>query len=213
MSYPRFPPCAGLRRLSWGAIAFALLLPLSAGGQPQELSPGATLPRPDATLQRVNGATTPVSGLLGSKGTVFVFWSNECPWVDRVEGRVQRLAQDVRPSGVQVVLVNANDASAAPTESLEASRKRADRQGYQMPYVRDPEATFARALGASRTPHAFFFDAQRRLVYVGAIDDSPSDPDRVEEPYLRSAITAVLNGETPEVATTKPFGCTLKYAR
>lgn len=192
-------------------LILGLLVPLFVQAQPAELSLGSALPQINATLTQVDGSTVSLQRLLGETGTVFIFWSNTCPWVDRYEDRIQTLIQDFQPSTVQFVLVNANDATAAPEESLDASRERAQSRGYRATYVRDAKAALARALGASRTPHAFVFDRQETLVYAGAIDDSPSDSTRVEESYLRDAIGAVEAGEEPEGADTNAFGCTLKY--
>jgi hypothetical protein len=47
-------------------------------------------------------------------------------------------------------------------------------------------------------------------VYRGAIDDS-QDPSAVKQQYLRDAIEATLAGRKPDVATTKQFGCGIKY--
>lgn len=193
-----------------------LLLGLLVGpgrgqAQSKKLAPGSNLPAIEAPLQRVSGASVSVASVLGKNGTVFLFWSNQCPWVDRYEGRVQILVEAFRPSGIQVVLVNANDPSKVSEETLQSSRERANQRKYQMSYVHDPKAALARTLGAARTPHAFLVDGQRTLVYAGAIDDSPSDPDRVQHSYLRDAISALLDGHPPDVRTTEAFGCTIKY--
>lgn len=178
----------------------------------QPLAPGASLPTVDAPLQRVeDGTTVRLQALTGSTATVILFWSNRCPWIDRYEERVQQLVSAFRDRGVRFVRVNANDASEWPNESLASSRARADRQGYAMSYLRDPRAALARALGATRTPHAFVFDAEGTLVYVGGIDDSPGDPNRVQTPHLRNVLDALVNGTSPAVSQTRAFGCTLKY--
>lgn len=178
----------------------------------QPLAPGSSLPTVDAPLQRVeDGTAVRLQALTGSTGTVLLFWSNRCPWINRYEERVQRLVSAFRDRGVRFVRVNANDASDWPKESLATSRARADSQGYTMPYLRDPRAALARALGATRTPHAFVFDDGGTLVYVGGIDDSPGDPNRVQSPHLRKALDALVNGTSPAVSQTRAFGCTLKY--
>ena len=56
----------------------------------------------------------------------------------------------------------------------------------------------------------FLFDADRRLVYHGAIDDS-RDEDSVSEHYLRDAIDAVLGGRDPATSDTPPVGCSIKW--
>jgi hypothetical protein len=57
----------------------------------------------------------------------------------------------------------------------------------------------------------FLFDADRKLVYHGAIDDNYDNPQGVESTYLRDAIEAVLSGDEPEIKTTSPVGCTIKW--
>ena len=53
------------------------------------------------------------------------------------------------------------------------------------------------------------------VVYAGAIDDTPSaDPDDVKtaKNYVRAALDATLGGKPVEVSSTKPYGCSVKYA-
>lgn len=192
-----------------GALVLTFL-PYTADAQPEELPLGSSLPSTDASLQRVDGTSVSVEALLGSTATVFIFWSNQCPWVNKYESRVQALVEDFKGEGVQVVLVNANDASAFPKESLAASRARSQEADYTAPYVKDAGGTLAMALGASRTPHAFVFDGTNTLVYAGTIDDSPGDPSNVSKPYLRNAIQAVVSGSEVPVADTRAFGCMIK---
>jgi hypothetical protein len=181
----------------------------TASAQPEELPLGSSLPAANGSLQVVGGGTTSVSELTGASGTVFLFWSNQCPWVDKYEGRVQDLIGSFSGQSIRFVLVNSNDASAFPKESAQASASVA--QNFDATYVKDSGAALAQALGASRTPHAFVFDAQNTLVYAGTIDDSPGDPGAVSKTYLRDALSAVVNGEDVQVADTKAFGCTIKF--
>jgi len=194
---------------------FAMLLLVVPGSvTAQDTEPLALgTPMPEATLYDVEqNSSVSTSALQGDQATVVLFWSNQCLWIDRYEERVQTLSADVANSGVQVVLVNANDPNAFADESRSASAERA--QTYeQMRYVRDENATFARQLGAERTPHAFLFDADGALVYRGGIDDSPGNPNDVRTAYLRDAINAVLEGESVPEPDTRPFGCMLKPPR
>ena len=75
---------------------------------------------------------------------------------------------------------------------------------------------FARELGAFRTPHAFAFDANKTLVYTGAIDDSPGDPANVQKTYLERLAGALAQGgaigdEADYPPSTKAFGCRIKF--
>lgn len=195
-----------------GLVALLMVAPGSTTAQETEPLPlGETLPA--ATLYDVEqNSSVSTNALRGAQATVVIFWSNQCLWIDRYEERVQVLSADVAGNGVQFVLVNANDPSAFADESRSASAERA--QSYeQMRYMRDENATFARQMGAERTPHAFLFDAEDTLVYRGGIDDSPGNPDEVETSYLREAIQATLNDEAVPAPNTRPFGCMLKPPR
>ncbi len=198
-----------------GLLAIAILLlgftATSVEAQAQQVLPlGSAMPEADRTMPNASGNDTSLANARGSTGTVVIFWSNECPWVDRYEDRILSLQDQAAGEGIQFVFVNSNDASAFPQETLENSRSRAEQRGYDFPYLKDEGGTVARAFGASRTPHVYVFDADDSLVYVGAIDDSPGDPDSVQERYLYDAITALASDTPIETSQTRAFGCTIK---
>jgi len=89
-------------------------------------------------------------------------------------------------------------------------KKRAERERFNFDYLHDEDQSFARVLGAERTPEVFLFDRDRRLVYHGAIDDN-RDQTAVTTRYLRGALDAVLAGDQPPVGETTPVGCTVKW--
>jgi thiol-disulfide isomerase/thioredoxin len=198
-----------LRHLIHGLSMLALLLLGygSAHAQPEPMPIGSSMP--SATLQQTDGTTLQLPSASGEAGTVVIFWSNQCPWVDRYENRVIELVNRFQGQGMRFMLVNANDASAFPQESMDAMQERAD--AYPAPYVRDEEAQLAQALGATRTPHAFVFDGDQTLVYTGTIDDSPSGESGVSATYLADALSAIASGEEVPMPQTKAFGCTIKF--
>jgi hypothetical protein len=179
----------------------------TAQAQEQELPLGTALPMQGQSVQNVNGSSTTIGALTGSAGTVFLFWSNQCLWIDKFKDRVLALHDTFSGQGVNFVLVNANNASAFPQEAASVGQE----QGYPMTYVVDGGAAFAKALGASRTPHAFVFDSNNALIYVGTIDDSPGDPGNVKKTYLSDALTAMVGGSAIGVPKTEAFGCTIKF--
>ncbi|HMB90407.1 MAG TPA: redoxin family protein [Rhodothermales bacterium] len=193
-------------------IAFVLLLCMglavsTAQAQEQELPLGTALPMQGQSVQNMNGSSTTIGALTGSAGTVFLFWSNQCLWIDKLKDRVMALHNQFSGQGVNFVLVNANNATAFPQEAASVGQE----QGYPMTYVVDSGAAFAKALGASRTPHAFVFDSNHALVYIGTIDDSPGDPGNVKKTYLGDALTAMVGGNAIGVPQTEAFGCTIKF--
>ena len=66
-------------------------------------------------------------------------------------------------------------------------------------------------MGQSGPPEVFVFDKHGVLRYHGTIDDNYDNPSAVKEVYLRSALDAVLAGQTPKIAQTQPAGCTMKW--
>ncbi len=182
-------------------ISAALLFAALPAAQAQELPLGSKLPSVS-----VGGQSLP--GLAGSQGTVVVFWSNQCLWTGKYADRVKSLAKEFSGQGFNFVLVNANDASAFPQESAEEVQSAASKYP-QMTYFKDASAAAAQAFGAVRTPHVYVFDGNESLVYAGAVDDSPSDPSNVQEPYLENALQALAGGQDVSVAQTKAFGCQL----
>jgi hypothetical protein len=183
-----------------------VLLP-GGGGAQETIQPGESLPVTGGALERGDGTTVQPRTLGGEEGTVFLFWSNQCPWVDRYEERVDSLVAAFSERCVRFVLVNANDPTENPAESLDADA--APSRG--LPYLRDPDARLARTLGATQTPHAFVFGENWTLRYAGAIDDSPGLPGEVEQAYLRDALRALVSGTAVSTDPRPAFGCRLKY--
>jgi peroxiredoxin len=141
---------------------------------------------------------------------VLVQSCNHCPYVQAWEGRMKAIQSDYAGRGVALVAVNSNDPERYPEDSFEEMGRRAAREGFNFDYLWDEDQSFARALGAERTPEVFVFDRERRLVYHGAIDDS-RDETAVGRQYLRDALDAVLDGREPPVAETPPSGCSVKW--
>jgi peroxiredoxin len=135
---------------------------------------------------------------------------NHCPYVQAWEGRMNEIQREYAERGVRLVAINSNDADSHPEDSFDEMRARARAQGFVFDYLHDEDQSVARALGAERTPEVFLFDADRRLVYHGAIDDSRDDR-AVGTTYLRDAIEAALAGDEPPIAETPPVGCTVKW--
>jgi thiol-disulfide isomerase/thioredoxin len=88
---------------------------------------------------------------------------------------------------------------------------RAKQRKFPFPYLYDGDTQkTARAYGVQATPHVFVFDRDRKLRYVGRIDDS--DVKKVTSHDVRNAIAALLAGKDVPVAKTRVFGCSTKWA-
>lgn len=163
------------------------------------------------SLPGIDGEEYSLGRFEGSSALAVIFSCNHCPYVQAWEDRMVEIQSDYQDRGVQFVAINANDASKYPDDDFDSMKTRARVKGFNFPYLHDEGQDVARAYGAERTPEVFLFDADRHLRYHGAIDDSYDDPEAVEATYLRDAIDALLSGKEPEVKTSKPVGCTIKW--
>jgi len=170
------------------------------------------------------GAPAPAfEGLLGTDGrryglgsfadraaVVLIFSSNRCPTAKAYGGRMNALARDYRPRGVQLVALNSNDPHLYPDEAYAQMVERAAKDGYAFPYLVDDGQRVARAYGAVCTFHVFVLDRARRLRYQGRFDDARLD-SRVTSHDLANALDDLLAERPVGIAVTRPFGCSLDF--
>ena len=136
-------------------ILLVLGITVSNTATAQGISTGSTLPLISESFKDATGKSVRLSDLTGSKGTVVVFWSNECPWTSKAEGRVMDLARTYGGQGIGFILINSNDPVAFPKENAEASSKK----GYSVPYIMDVDSRLSSAFGAERMPHFYVLTA------------------------------------------------------
>ena len=72
---------------------------------------GATIV--DFTLPDVDGKDHPLSSLKGKNGTVLIFIAVQCPVSNAYNERMEKLAQDYKARGVNVIGINANSTESA----------------------------------------------------------------------------------------------------
>ena len=108
---------------------------------------------------------------------------------------------------MQLVAINVN---VVKDDSLAAMKQRAEEKGFPYSYLHDPTQKIAKDYGAIKTPEFFVLDANRKIVYMGSLDDSP-DGMAVTKRYVADAVQAVLSGKKPETTETVPIGCRVRY--
>lgn len=144
--------------------------------------------------------------------SVVVFTCNQCPYAQAFEQRIIDLATSYSKKGVTFVAVNPNDETQYPGEAIAEMRERAVEKGYPFPYLKDTDSSIARAYGARVTPHIFVVDTKGKVRYRGYVDDSAKTSDRGHT-GLTDALDSLLDGRDVQRATTKAFGCTIKWKR
>jgi hypothetical protein len=81
--------------------------------------------------------------------------------------------------------------------------------------ILDPTSTIARLYEAKTTPHIFVIDPTGKLIYQGAIDDKPTTDQadlKGARNYLNETLTKAMSGQPIQIASTRPYGCSVKYA-
>lgn len=147
----------------------------------------------------------------GKSAIAVIFSCNHCPYVCAWEDRMVEVQGDYLGKGVQLIAINANDASRYPDDGFSKMKVRAKEKHFNFPYLRDETQEVARAYGAERTPEVFLFDRNGILRYHGAIDDNYDDPGAVKDRYLRNALDALVAGKAVQLAGTRPVGCSVKW--
>ena len=188
------------------ALAASMCVAASAFG----LSIGDKAPSTDVKMKNVDGREVSVADVTGKEGTLVIFSCNHCPFVKAWQGRIASIGNAAKGKGVGVIVVNSNDPADYPEDSFSEMQKRAQQLGFTFPYVVDATSDVARAYGATRTPEAFLFDKDGRLVYHGAIDDS-KEADKVTQHYLQDAVDALVGGKEVATKETKFVGCGIKF--
>ncbi len=166
-------------------------------------APPFSLPDPDGEVHSLRG---------GAAAYLVMFICNHCPFVKHVREELARIGRDYSDRDVAIYAINSNDVTTHTGDSPEKMKEEAARWGYVFPYLFDADQDVAKAYRAACTPDFFVFDADRKLVYRGQLDDSrPSNAEPVDGHDLRAALDAVLSGE-PVAGTQKPsIGCNIKW--
>ncbi len=168
-------------------------------------------PAPSFSLPGVDGRTWS-SADFREPLLLLVVTCNHCPVSIAYEERLVALAKQYA-GRVALVAINPNDATTHPGDSLDAMKVRAQERGFPFPYLRDESQEVARALDAKCTPDPFLFDASRKLVYAGRIDDASRDPSKVTSRDLARAIDLALAGKAIDFTVHPAMGCSVKWKR
>ncbi len=165
-----------------------------------------------------NGKSWSLADLKG-KVVVLETTNHDCPYVGKHyrSANMQTQQREAAARGVVWLTV----ASSAPGEqgfvtASQANELVAANKAAPAAVLLDPQSKIARAYGATVTPHMYVIDKNGMLVYKGGIDSIPSanvDDIPKATQYVRVALDKVLAGQQVAEASTRPYGCSLKYGR
>lgn len=171
---------------------------------------------PEFTLADTTGTEHSLSDFEG-KYVVLEWTNHQCPFVVKHyrEGHMQALQKEMTDKGVVWLTINSSAPGKQGHLSPKAQKKlRGEQYASATALLLDPSGEVGKAYDARTTPHMYLIDPEGTLVYQGAIDSEVStDPDDIEGAtnYVVAAYESATSGEAVENATTKPYGCSVKY--
>ena len=174
---------------------------------------------PDFTLTGIDDKRHSLADYASSKVLVVVFSCNHCPTAQAYQDRLNDVYKTYTSKGVSLVVISSNSSKSLNLweqgwsdlgDSFEEMKIRAKDKEFKFPYLYDgDDQKTAITYGPMATPHAFVFDKNRKLQYVGSIDESM---EKGKGELLKNAIDALLEGRKIEKPVTKVFGCSTKWA-
>jgi peroxiredoxin len=167
---------------------------------------------PAFKLTSLDGKTYSLADLKGK--TVVLEWANpNCPVSSR-HTREKTMIELAKQYG-DVVWLGVNSTNPDHGDYMKPADELAwnQKNGINYPVLSDPTGAIGHAYDAKTTPHMFIIDKNGKIAYNGAIDDDPpgrkGKAERVN--YVGHGIDAQKAGKSPDPASTRPYGCSVKY--
>lgn len=199
-----------MRKFLLSMAVLALAVPAIAEGYNKKVKIGDKAPEfSGIPAYAPNGEQTSLSlSDIKEDVVVLVFLGNHCPAVQAADDRIIDFANDYKDKPVKLVAVSVNDVD---QDRLPGIKDHMKEKKINYAYGYDESQAIGRAYGATNTPHFFVLDKERKIRYIGSMDDNVMNEAKVSKHYLRDAVDALLAGKAPEVQETRPQGCGVKY--
>jgi len=167
---------------------------------------------PEFSLVDTDGNRVRLSDFTGAKALLVMFICNHCPFVVHVADQLAKLGREYQAKGAAIVGLCSNDVETHPDDSPAKMKEEKASRGYTFPYLHDADQSVAKAYKAACTPDFFLFDADRKLVYRGQLDDSrPGNDAAIDGKDLRAALDKALAGDPIESEQKPSIGCNIKW--
>ncbi|GAG28162.1 unnamed protein product [marine sediment metagenome] len=165
---------------------------------------------PDFELPATDGKTYTLSHF-DDETLVIFFTCNHCPYVIGSDEVTRKTVERFTPKKVRFIGINSNSTNTVPTDSFEDMVNRMEEHKFPWLYLRDESQKVALAYGATRTPHFYVFDKERKLVYTGRGVDNPREASKATVNDLERALEEHTSGKPVSVPLTNPIGCNVKW--
>lgn len=194
-----------------------MVFAFAAASATASAEPSVDKPAPVFSGRTADGKTIDLQSLRGK--TVVLEWTNhECPFVKKhyESGNIPRLQKEAVAQGiVWLQVISSAPGKQGYVDGPTAIKLNAERNAAPTNTILDPEGTIGRLYAAQTSPHLFIIDPQGVLVYKGGIDSIPSADEAdiaKAENYVKTALSELAAGKKVAKASTKAYGCTIKYS-
>src|SRR5437016_3734739 len=158
----------------------------------------------DFKLPDADGVQHTLNSLKGKNGAVIIFVATKCPVSNAYNDRMEKVAEDYKAKGINVIGINSNS-----TEPASEVKSHAAEKGLKFTILKDDGNKIADRLGATRTPEAYVLDTNFKLLYHGRIDNSQK-VEGITSNDVREALDEMLAGKTISKTGGAAFGCSIK---
>jgi len=173
-------------------------------------------PAPDFTATDSNGNVHKLSEYRGK--FVVLEWTNRgCPYTQKHynSGNMQRLQKEWTSKGViWLTVVSSAPGKQGYVTGTEENAYLKQVNAAPTAVLLDPTGQLGHLYDAKTTPHIFIINPQGTLIYNGAIDDRPTtdlaDVNGAKN-YVTAALDEATSGKPVSLATSSPYGCSVKY--
>lgn len=180
-----------------------------------DATPAAGQGAPAFTLVDAEGTQRSLADFRGK--TVVLEWTNEgCPYVKKhYTGAMQALQREAVADGVVwLSIISSAPGTQGHVEGDAARQWKTRTNGASTHLLLDPTGEVGKRYGAKTTPDMRIINAEGQLVYVGGIDDRPTN--KVEDleganNFVRAALDDLEAGRPVRTPFATPYGCSVKY--
>jgi len=172
---------------------------------------------PSFELKGADGKPHNLKEYLGQGKTVVLEWWNyKCPFVKKhyESNNMQKLQKKYAANVVWLTINSSAKNKQGHVSGNEAKKLLADMGAKPTEVLLDHNGKVGRLYAAKTTPHMYIINPEGMLIYKGAID-SNSSANKADIPastnYVDQALDSHLKGKPIKVATSKPYGCSVKY--
>lgn len=169
---------------------------------------------PAFTLKDTDGKDHTLADLTKDGKIVVIQWFNpDCPFVKkhyRETKTFNDLYTKYKDKGVEFLAIN----SGTPGKQgagLDRNKKAKTDWAIPYPILLDESGATGKAYGAKRTPEMFVIGKDGKVIYHGAIDDDAGGDSVGSTNYVAKALDEAIDGKPVTMATSKPYGCSVKY--